>query len=262
MFNILEALQEQINEINDRYQDTINQSSKVDDLVNRLKQVSDKTDKTHMEILHSAQSVVQGLIIVSGGQVNEERLFQEMRALKATMVENLSKKNTSSGHLDEDTLAEIRGAVRDSRGDKGGGDSRREEISLGLGALKATIEESLSKLYTSSGPLDGDTLTEIKNAMQKMQIDKGRRDNQQDEGSERVFQEIRALRATVEETSNKSRKPNRSSSENLLAEINDAVQELRTEKAQRGRLAKEKCQKMKAQRDEQVLQNLGTYLLG
>ena len=261
MFNTLEALQEQINEINDRHQDMINQSSQVDDLVNRLERVSDKTDKTHMEILRSAQSVVQGLITVSGGQVNEERLFQEMRALKAIMVENLNKKDTSMGHIDEDTLAEIRDAVRDNRGDKGGRDSRREEISLGLGALKATMEESLSKVYTPSGPLDGDTLTEIKNAMQKMQIDKGRRDNQQDEGSERIFQEIRALRATVEETSSKSRKSNCSSSEDLLAEINDAIQELRTEKAQRGRLTKEKCQEMKAQRDEQVLQNLGTYLL-
>lgn len=311
MFQTLETLQEEINEINRRQQDKFDQSRQLDDLVYEMQQISTKTDKTYMEILRSAQAVVQGLMTVSGGQVNEERFFQEMRALKATMVEDINKHSTSGGRLDEETLAEIKGAVRESRGDNGGRDSRREEeiyqgpdilkttmeeslgrhqtlngnilaeirnvlqairndsgrrdeqrekdsetISLEFRTLKATMEEVLSKPRMSMGSLDRDTLIDIKNMMREMQNDKGQRGSHRDDDPKWIFQEIRALKTTVEETFGNSLKQNRPLSEDVLTEINDALREMRLEKVQRNGLAKAKCQKLKAQRDAQVTQKL------
>ena len=107
-------------------------------------------------------------------------------------------------------MAEIKNSLQAIRNDSGRRDDHRdmdpETISLQHRALKATMEEVLSKPRMSRGSLDRDTLTDIKNAIGEMQNDKGQRDSHRDDDPERIFQEIRALKATVEETFSNSLK--------------------------------------------------------
>lgn len=304
IFSALEALQEEENEMNRRHQDEATQSRPIHDLMDEMRLMSTKNDETYKETLRSAQEIVQGLVTVSSGQVNEERFFQEMRALKATLLESLRKQNTSSGRLDDDTLAQIKNIVLESRGDKKDRVSRREEISQEINSFKSPVEQSLGRHQPPNDSFNGNTAAEIKDVLQIIRDETEQRDNQRgddlgriflevrtlkatmmesldklhisrdvlhedssdelknpvqqiqnNEDLERISQEIRALKATGGETFSKLHKADHSWSEYTSNENSDAAQEVRVGEVQNNKLTIKKCRRLKARRDEQVLQD-------
>ena len=277
------VLKDEENEINRQHQDKATQSPVID-LTRTVRLIHARHDEAYKETLRSAQEIVRGLATVSTGQVNEERFFQEMRALKATLLESLKKQSTPSDQKD--------------------GASRREEISHEMNIFKSLVEESLDKYQSLNDLFNGNTVAEIKDFLEIMRDETGQRDDQRDddlgrifsevrdlkatmkesldklhiprnildkkesdenkdtiqqiqknEDLERISQEIRALKATVGETFSKLHKADHSPSKGTFSGNSDVVHEVHVEEVQRVRLAKEKCQRLKAQRDEQVLQD-------